>query len=115
MGPSTAGPRKTRAGSGSASGGTARGAGSSLPSGDPSTDPFARTMEARFQASRLPRGQKAPNRVIGDEGGPARIAPAVSDPEKAMIRLDREIRKKVGPRPSSRPKSLLARAAQMRF
>jgi len=43
------------------------------------------------------------------------IAPAVKDPEKAMIRLDREIRKKVGPRPASRPRSLLARAAQLRF
>jgi hypothetical protein len=62
---------------------------------------------------RLKPGEREPNRIF--EVGTTVIQAAVTDDEKRMIRLDREIAKAVGPRPVDRPKSLLANAAKLQY
>ncbi|KAA0149086.1 hypothetical protein FNF29_06174 [Cafeteria roenbergensis] len=85
---------------------------------------LARSMAARQAAEgpgaemvgksrRLKAGEREPDRVFGHTE--AKLAAAMPDDEKKMIRLDREIARAVGPRPADRPANLLVNAARLGY
>lgn len=86
---------------------------STAPAATASVDPFAVRLEAR-KPRRLAPGEREPDRIFGD-GAQTALHAAMPDDEKAMIRLDREIARAVGPRPVDRPRSLLANAAKLEY